>query len=77
MKPVDRGSLQSIPVAQSFRDEMDDIAPQHFEGAAKDDRGGNTVDVVIAMNRNPLAARECLLQPIDSPVHIRQAERVV
>ena len=77
VQPLDRGRLQAVAVLQPLGNEMDDVAAEHFERAAEDDGRGDAVDVVVAMDRDPLAPRDRLLEPLDRRHHAGQLERIV
>ena len=63
VQPLDRRRLQAVAVPQPLRDEVDDVAAEHLERAAQDDRRGDAVDVVVAVDGDPLAPRDRLLEP--------------
>jgi hypothetical protein len=77
VQPVDGRGLQAVPVAQALRDEVHDVAAKKLEGPAQNHRRGDAVDVVVAVDRDPLAPRERALEPFDRPIHAGQLERVV
>ena len=54
-----------------------DLAAEHLERAPQDDGGGDAVDVVVAVDRDPLAARQRPLEPRHGPVHVGQQKRIV
>ena len=56
VQPLDRRRLQAVAVAQPLGDEVHDVAAEQLERAAQDDRGGHAVDVVVAVDRDALAA---------------------
>ena len=58
VQAIDRGGLQAVAVAQPLGDEVDDVAAEHLERAAQDDRRGDAVDVVVAVDGDALASRE-------------------
>ena len=58
VQPLDRRRLQAVAVAQPLRDEVHDVAAEHLQRAAQDHRRGDAVDVVVAVDRDPLLARD-------------------
>ena len=74
VQPIDRRRLQAVAVAQPLRDEVDDLAAEHLERAPEDDGRGDAVDVVVAVDRDPLAARQRPLEPRRRPAPCRRAE---
>ncbi len=77
MQPVDRRRLQSVAVAQPLRNEMTHLAAEHLQRAAEDDSRGDAVDVVVAVDGDPLAARQRQLEARHRPFHVGQEKRVV
>ena len=65
VQPIDRRRLQAVAVAQPLGDEVHDVAAEHLERAAEDHGRGDAVDVVVAVNRDALAAGDGLLEPLD------------
>ena len=74
---LDRDRLQPVAVAHALGKKVDDVAAEHFERASQDDRGGDAVDVVVAVDRDLLALRDRALQPRNGDVHARQPKRIV
>ena len=52
------GRLQAVAVAQPIGDEVHDVAAEQLERAPQDHRRGDAVDVVVAVDDDPLAARD-------------------
>ena len=77
VQPFDRRRLQAVAVAQPLGNEVDDVAAEHLERAPQDHGGGDAVDVVVAVDRDPLAPRERPLEPLDRRVHAGEPERIV
>ena len=77
MEPIDRGRLEPVAVAQPFGNEVDHLPAEHLERPPQDDGRGDAVDVVVAVDRDPLAARQRPLEPRHGAVHVRQQKRVV
>ena len=77
VQPVDRRRLQAVAVPQALGDEVHDVAAEHLERAAQDDRRGDAVDVVVAVDRDPLAPREGALEPLDRAAHVGEPEGIV
>ena len=77
VQPFDRRRLQTVAVAESFRDEVDDLAAEELQRPAQDDRRGDAIHVVVAVDGDPLLAREGLLDPGDRGRHVGEPERVV
>ena len=57
VQPLDRRRLQSVAVAQPLGDEVHDVGAEQLERAAQDHGRGDAVDVVVAVDRDPLLAR--------------------
>ena len=77
MQPVDRRGLEAIAVLQPFGDEVDDVAAEQLERPAQDDGRGDAVDVVVAVDGDPLLAGQRLFEPRDRAVHVREPEGIV
>ena len=77
VQPLDGRRLQAVAVAQPLGNEMDDVAAEHLERATEDDGRRDAVDVVVAVNGDPLAAGDGLLEPLDRRRHAGQLERIV
>ena len=58
VQPLDRRRLQPVAVLQPLGDEVDDVAAEQLERAAQDHRRRDAVDVVVAVDRDPLLARD-------------------
>ena len=58
VQPLDRRRLQAVAVAQPLRDEVDDVGAEQLERAAQDHRRRDAVDVVVAVDGDPLPARD-------------------
>ena len=56
MQAIERRRLQPVAVAQPLGDEMDDVGAEQLERAPQDDRRRHAVDVVVAVNGDPLLA---------------------
>ena len=50
VQPLDRRRLQAVAVPQALRDEVHDVAAEHFERAAQDHGRRDAVDVVVAVD---------------------------
>ena len=77
VQAVDGGRLQAVAVAQPFRDEVHDVGAQELQRAPKDDRRRDAVDVVVAVNGDPLLARHGGHDAIDGGPHVGEGHRVV
>ena len=55
MQALDGRGVEAVPVPYPLRHEMHDVAAEHLEGPADDDRGRDAVDVVVAVDGDPLA----------------------
>ena len=77
MQPVDRRGLQPVAVLDPLGNEVHHLTAEHLEGPAQDHRRGDPVDVVVAVDGDPLLARQRLLEPDDRPVHVGELERIV
>ena len=73
---VEGGRLEAVAVAQAFGNEVDDVPAEQLQRAPQDDRGGDAVDVVVAVDRDALAGGNGLLEPHDGALHVGQPERV-
>ena len=58
VQPIDRRRLQAVAVLQPLGDEVDDVGAEQFERAAQDDRRRDAVDVVVAVDGDPLLPRD-------------------
>ena len=56
VQPLDRRRLQAVAVLQPLRDEVDDVGAEQLERAAQDHGRRDAVDVVVAVDRDPLPA---------------------
>ncbi len=77
VQPLHRRGLQAVAVPHPFGDEVRDVTSEQFQRATQDDRRGHAVDVVVAVDRDPLPALERGAQPIDRGPHVGEAIRVV
>ena len=73
VQPIDRRRLQAVAVAQPFGDEVDDVAAEQLERAPQDDGGRDAVDVVVAVDGDPLALRQRPLEALDARLACRPA----
>ena len=58
VQPLDRRRLQPVAVAQPLGDEVDDVGAEQLERAPQDDGRRDAVDVVVAVDGDPLLARD-------------------
>ena len=65
VQAIDVGRLQAVAVAQALRQEVRDVAAEQLERAAQDHRRRDAVDVVVAVDRDPLLARDRGQQALD------------
>jgi hypothetical protein len=77
MEAIERGRLQPVAVAQPFRDEMRDVGAEELETSTQDHRRGHPVDVVVAMDGDPLAVGDGAENPVDRQRHVGQTEGIV
>ena len=56
---------------------MHDVPAEQLERAAQDHGRGDAVDVVVAVNRDPLVMCERPLDSQNRPLHVRQLEWIV
>src|SRR5215471_7725953 len=77
VKALDRRRLQPVPILQAFRYEMDNVGAEELERTPQDDRRGDTVDVVIAVDRDALAPSDRRHDPVGRERHVGQHCRVV
>ena len=77
MQSVDRCWLQPVAVLETLRDEVDHIGAEQFERAPQDDGGGDAVDVVVAVDRDPLAVGDRAHDPLDRDLHVGERHRIV
>ena len=64
-------------IADALGYEMHDVGAQQFERTPEDDRGGDAVHVVVAVNGDAFAAGNRGADPIHGVRHSAQDERVV
>ena len=77
VQPIDGGRLEPVAVAQAFGDEVHHLAAEHLERAPEDDGRGDAVDVVVAVDGDPFAARQRPLEPRHGAVHVGEQKRIV
>ena len=77
MQPLDRRRLQAVAIGQPLRDEVHDLGAHQFQRPAQDDRRGDAVDVVVAVDRDPLVPRDGGENPIDRRPHVGEPHRIV
>jgi hypothetical protein len=77
MEPFDRRGLQPVAVAQALGNEVDDVAAEHLERAAKNDGGRDAVDVVVAVDGDPFLARDGRLEALDRLGHVAEPIGIV
>ena len=77
VEAIDCGTLQAVAVAQPLRDEMHHVPAEQLERAAQDHGRGDAVDVVVAVNRDPLVLCQRPLDTQDRAFHVRQLEWIV
>ena len=56
---------------------MDDVPAEHLQGAAQDNRRGDAVHVVVAVDGHALLRREGPLDPVHGLAHVGQQHRIV
>ena len=69
--------LQAVAVAEPFRDEVDDLAPEKLQRTAQDDRRGDAIHIVVAMDRDALVASQSRFDSGDRGGHVGELERIV
>ena len=77
VQPLDRRRLQPVAVPQALGDEVDDVGAEQLERAPQDHRRGDAVDVVVAVDRDPLLARERRHDALDRHAHVGEQHRIV
>jgi hypothetical protein len=78
VEALHRRRLQPVAVAQPLGDEVRDVGPEQFQRAPQDDRRGDAVHVVVAVDRDALAPSRSLGQdPLDGGRHVGEQERIV
>ncbi len=77
VEPIDRGRLEPVAVPQTLRDEMDDFPAEHLECAPEDDCRRDAIDVVVAVDCDPLTVRQRPLETGDGPLHVGEEKRIV
>ena len=77
VQPLDRRGLQAVPVAEPLGQKVHDVAAEELQRAAQDHRGRDAVDVVVAVNRNPLVVRHRREHTIDRHAHSGERHRIV
>ena len=55
LEPVDPLRLKTVPIRQTFRDVMDDVASQKLDRASEHHGRGHAIDVVVTVYRNLLS----------------------
>src|SRR5258706_11281105 len=60
----DRVGVQAVPLFDPMRDVILDVPPEHRDGVPEDARGGDAVDVIVAVDEDPLAIANGLGDPL-------------
>src|SRR6185503_736016 len=66
MKTLDRRRLQAITVSQPLGDEVRNVRAEQLQCATENDRGGDTVHVVVAVDRDALLVLDRAKDAVDS-----------
>ena len=77
VQPFDRRRLQPVAVADALRNEVHDVGAEQLERPAQNHRGRDAVDVVVAVDRDPLLARDGGHDAIDRDAHVGEPHRIV
>ena len=77
VQPLDRRRLQAVAVLQPLGDEVDDVGAEQLERAPQDDRRRDAVDVVVAVDGDPLLPRDRRQDAIDRDAHVGERHRIV
>ena len=77
MQPVEGFGLQPVAVFQPVGKKVHDVGAEHLERAAKDDRRGDAVAIVVAVNGDALVPLNRGEDPLHRRSHIRKQPRVV
>jgi hypothetical protein len=77
VQPLDRRRLEAIAVGQPLGDEVHDLGADQLERPPQDHRRRDAVDVVIAMDRDPLFPCDRAQDAIDGWPHVGQPHRIV
>ncbi len=67
--------VQPVAVAQSMRDVQDGISSERAEEAQQEGAAADSVDVIIAVDAHPLAARQRGDDPIRRAPHVAKQHR--
>ena len=77
VQTLDRDRLQAVAVLQPLGDEVDHVGAEQLERAAQNHGRRHAVDVVVAMNGNPLFVRDRGEDAIDRDPHVGERHRIV
>ena len=77
VQTLDGGRLQAVAVAQPFGDEVRDVAAEQFERPPQDHRGGDAVDVVVAVHDDPFLAGDGAEQAVDRRRQVGELPRIL
>ena len=77
VQSLDGRGLQPVAVAQPLGDEVHDVGAEQLQRAAEDHGGRDAIHIVIAVNGDPLAARDRGEHAIDRDRHIGEHHRIV
>ena len=77
VQPLDRRRLQPVAVLQPLGDEVHDVGAEQLERAPQDDGRRDAVHVVVAVDRDPLLARDRRQDAIDRDAHVGEQHRIV
>ena len=77
LQTIERLGLKAVAVLDAIGKEVHDVRAEQLQRAAKNDRGGNAVAIVIAVDGDALFPLDRRENPVDRRRHIREHERIV
>ncbi len=77
VQPLDRFRLEAVAVAQPVRHEVLDPRAEELERASQDGGRRDAVDVVVAVDGDPLVARDGAEEAVDRFAHAGQLKGIV
>ena len=77
VQPLDGRRLQAVAVLEPLGDEVHDVGAEQLERPPQDDGRGHAVHVVVAVDGDPLPARDRRQDPVDRQPHVGERHRIV
>ena len=77
LQPIERLGLQPVAVLHAIGKEVDDVRAEQLERAPKNDRRGDAVAIVIAVDGDALFPLDRRENPLHRRRHVREPERIV